>query len=149
MRTRMSLKRLRVGELIALAGVACAVLSLFEPSYHRAVGSLGAWDTFGPAVALLIVAVAAALVLVVGTVTERSTAVPVAAAVWGVLLGLAAVIATLVRLLERPEHATSPAVGAWLGLVGAVGMLAGAWLSIADERTSLYEPASPEPCPPP
>ena len=145
----MSLKRLRAGELIALAGVALAVVSLFEPSYHRAVGSLGAWDTFGPAVALLIVAVATALVLIVGNVTERSTAIPVAAAVWGVLLGLAAVIAMVVRLLERPEHATSPAVGAWLGLAGAVGILAGAWLSIADERTSLYEPASPEPCPPP
>ena len=149
MRAGMSLKRLRAGELIALAGAACAVVSLFEPAYHRAVGSLDAWDTFGPAVALLIVALAGALVLVVGNIAERSSAIPVAAAVWGVPLGIAAVIAMVVRLLERPEHATSPAFGAWLGLVGAAMMFAGAWVSIADERTSLYEHASPEPRPPP
>ena len=60
-------------------------------------------------------------------------------------IGFLAVIAAIVRVLERPDHATSLCAGTWLALVGAVAMLAGSWWSISDERTSLYEPATPEP----
>ena len=95
------------------------------------------------------IAAAAALVLFAATVTERSTALPVAAAVWCVPLGLIAVIAAVVRLLERPDHATSLCAGPWLALAGAVAILLGAWWSMRDERTSLYEPATPPPRSPP
>lgn len=145
----MSLRRLRLGELLALAGAICVIVSLFEPWYESSVGRLSAWDTFGPSVALLIAAALAALALVVATVTERSTALPVAAAVWSTLLAFIAVIAAIVRVLERPEHATSLCAGAWLALAGSILMLAGSWQSIRDERPSLYEPADPSPLPPP
>jgi len=62
-----------------------------------------------------------------------------------VVLALIAVIAAIVRVLERPDHASTLCAGTWLALVGAVAMLAGSWWSISDERTSLYEPATPEP----
>ena len=140
----MSLKRLRVGELVALAGVVLVIVSLLKPWYEGAAGRLDAWDTFGPGVALLIAAACAALGLVVSTITERSTALPVSAAVWSVLLGLLAVIAAVVRVLERPDHATSLCAGPWLALAGAVAMLVGAWLSMRDERTSLYQPPTAE-----
>jgi hypothetical protein len=145
----VSLRRLRLGELVALAGAICVIVSLFEPWYENSFGKLSAWDTFGPAVVLLIAAAAAALGLVVSTITERSTALPVAAAVWSTLFGIVAVIAALVRVLERPDHATSLCAGAWLALAGAILMLAGSWQSMRDERTSLYEPAEPPPLPPP
>jgi len=145
----MSLKRLRLGELLALAGAICVIVSLLERWYENAYGNLSAWDTFGPAVVLLIAAVAAALALVLSTITERSTALPVAAAVWSTLFGIIAVIAAIVRVLERPEHATSVCIGAWLALAGAVLILVGSWQSMRDERTSLYEPANPPPLPPP
>jgi len=145
----MSVWRLRLGELLAFAGAACVIVSLFMPSYENAAGKLDAWDTFGPAVALLIVAAIAALLLVLSALTELSVALPVAAAVWGVALALAAVIAALVRVLERPDHATSLCAGTWLALAGAVAILAGAWQSLRDERQSLYEPARPEPRPRP
>ncbi|MFI4985441.1 MAG: hypothetical protein ACHQAV_05585 [Solirubrobacterales bacterium] len=145
----MSVRRLRVGELLALAGAVCVIVSLFEPSYEDAAGKLDAWDTFGPAVVLLIVAAAAALVLALSALTERSVALPVAAGVWSVALGLAAVIAAVVRVLERPDHATSLCAGAWLALAGAAAIFAGAWQSLRDERTSMYEPARPEPRPRP
>src|SRR5438445_1141768 len=109
----MSLRRLRLGELTALAGAVCVIVSLLEPWYENASGKLSAWDTFGPALTLLIAATAAALGLVVSTVTERGTALPVAAAVWSTLLGIAAVIAAVVRVLERPEHSSSLCAGAW------------------------------------
>ncbi len=145
----MSLRRLRLGELGALAGAVCVIVSLWLPWYENAAGKLTGWNTFGPTLVLLIAAAAAALGLVVSAVTERSTALPVAAAVWSTVFGIIAVICAVVRVLERPEHSTSLCAGAWLALAGAILMLAGSWQSMRDERGSLYEPAEPPPLPPP
>jgi uncharacterized membrane protein HdeD (DUF308 family) len=141
----LSLRRIRPGELLAAAGAICLIVALALPWYENADGKLTAWSTFGPAVVLLILATIAALVLFFATLAERSPALPVAAGVWSVLFALIAVIAAIVRALERPDHATSLCAGAWLALAGAVAMLAGSWWSMSDERTSLYEPARPEP----
>lgn len=145
----MSLRRLRAGELLALAGAILVIVALTRPWYENAFTTLSAWETFGPAVALLIAATAAALALVISAITERSTALPVAAAVWSTLFGLIAVITAVVRLLERPDHATRLCAGAWLAFAGAILMLVGSWLSMRDERPSLYGPAEPPPLPPP
>ena len=145
----MSPSKLRTGELLALAGAICVIVALLVPYYESPTGVLRAWDTFGPALALLLAATAAALCLFATTLTERTTALPVAAAVWTVPLGLAGVIAAIVRLLERPQHASAVCSGAWLALVGALAILAGAWLSLRDERRSRYERAEPEPRPHP
>jgi hypothetical protein len=131
--------------LLAAAGAVCLIVALTLPSYENAEGKLSAWSTFGPAVVLLILAASAALVLFFSTLIARTPALPVATGVWSVLFGLIAAIAAIVRVLERPDHATSLCAGAWLGLVGAVAVLAGSWWSMSDERTSLYEPATPEP----
>ena len=140
----MSVRRIRPGELLAAAGAVCVIVSLTLRWYENAAGNLSAWSTFGPAVVLLILAAIAALVLFVSTLTERTPALPVAAGVWCVLFGLFGLLAAIVRILERPDHATSVCAGAWLALVGAVLILLGAWLSIRDERTSRYTPATPE-----
>ncbi|HEY2216795.1 MAG TPA: hypothetical protein VGH21_04825 [Solirubrobacteraceae bacterium] len=146
----MSPGKLRVGELLALAGASCVVISLFIPYYEGpTTGSLTAWDTFGPAVALMLAAVAAALAMFVATLTERSTALPVTATVWAAPLGLAGVIAAIVRLFERPEHATALCAGGWLALIGTLAILGGAWHAVHDERRSAYEAATPEPRPRP
>jgi hypothetical protein len=140
----MNLRQLRAGELLGLAGAVCVIVSLFVPSYDSPIGHLSAWNTFGPGVALMLAAVCAALAMVLSAVTERSPALPVATAVWCVALGLAGTIAAVVRFIERPDNASSLAIGGWLGLVGAIGILTGAWQVLRDERPSLYEPATPE-----
>jgi hypothetical protein len=140
----VSLRRIRPGEVLAATGAVCAIVALTLPWYENAEGKLTAWSTFGPAVVLLMLATIAALVLFFATLTARSPALPVASGVWSVVFALIAVIAAIVRVLERPDHATSLCAGAWLGLVGAVAMLVGSWWSMSDERTSLYEPARPE-----
>lgn len=145
----MNLRRLRAGELLALAGAVCVIVALALPWYENAGGKLGAWATFGPAVALLMLAAAGGLVLALATVTERSTALPVAAAVWGTLLGFVGVVAAIVRVLERPQHAGALCAGAWLALVGAVAILAGCWQAMRDERTERYPPLDIEARPPP
>jgi peptidoglycan/LPS O-acetylase OafA/YrhL len=145
----VSLRRLRSGELIALAGAICLIVALTRRWYETPGGSLDAWATFGVAVALLMLAAAGALVLVLATVTERTTAIPVAAAVWSTLFGLIGTVAAVVRLLERPHHATALCAGAWLGLAGALAVLAGSWQSLRDERPELYPPVDVEARPPP
>jgi hypothetical protein len=148
-RSGLRLRRLRIGELLALSGALCVILSLFLPWYERASGTLSAWQTFGPATVLLLAAAAAALGLAASTVAERSTALPVAAAVWSTLLAILALIAAVVRLFERPDHASSLGAGAWLALAGAAAMLAGSWQSMRDERAGSYGPAEPPRRPPP
>jgi hypothetical protein len=139
----MSPRKVRAGELLALAGAVCVIVSLFVPSYEGPEGVRKAFDTFGPGVALLLAAAAAALALFVATLGERSTAVPVATIVWTSLLGIIATIAALVRVFERPNHATSVCAGPWLALAGALAILLGAWQAMRDERHSLYPPATP------
>ena len=139
----------RAGELLALAGAVCVIVAMFLPWYQRAAGRLDAWDTFGPAVVLLLLAAGAGLWLFVSTVAERSVALPVAVGVWTVVLGLIGLVSAVVRLLERPEQSTQLCAGPWLALVGALAVLAGAWQSLRDERLSTYEPVSPPPRPRP
>lgn len=140
----MRVGRARAGELIALAGAACVIVSLFERTYEGPSGTLDGWDTFGVGVALLILAAIAAIALFVAAITERSTAIPVALEVATIPFALVAVIAAIVRALERPDGATGVCFGAWLGLAGAVLILLGAWQATRDEHRSLYPPADPE-----
>lgn len=141
----MRLSRLRLGELAVLVGCACLIASLALDWYQTPEGNLSAWATFGPAVVLLMLAALAGLALVAATLAERTTAFPVAAAVWSTLFGIVGAIAAIVRLLERPHHASALCAGAWLAFAGALLILAGSWQSMRDERPSRYPPASPEP----
>ena len=125
------------------------IVSLFLPWYESPLGQLDAWDTFGAGLVLILAALCAALATVISALTERSTALPVASAVWCVPLGLAGLIAAVVRVLERPDHATGLCAGAWLALVGCALILIGAWLALRDEHASMYRPATPPPRPRP
>ncbi len=145
----MRLGRMRLGESVALVGAICLIVALTLRWYQTDRGSIDAWSTFGPAVVLLIFCALAGLTLALATVTERSTALPVAAAIWTTLFGLTGTIAALVRVLERPHGASSLCVGAWLALAGAVLVLAGGWLSLRDERPGLYPPSDVKPRPAP
>ena len=145
----MGLRRLRLGELLALAGaVALAVLS-FLPWYRTPSGHLTAWDSFGVTDVLIVIAVGAAVALAVVNVTERTPALPVVVEVWTGVLALVAAIAIAVRLLVKPDHATSLRPASWLSLVAAIAIFAGAWRATRDEHAGLYTPADPEPRPTP
>jgi uncharacterized membrane protein HdeD (DUF308 family) len=142
--------RLRVGETVGLLGAICLLVSLFLPWYSAPIGNLTFWETFGPAAALMLAALCAALAMVVAALSEReSPALPVSTAVWCVLLGLIGLISAIVRVLERPDNASSLCAGPWVGLVGVIGILAGAWYVLRDERPERYLPANPAPRPRP
>jgi hypothetical protein len=141
----IALGKVRAGELLALVGALLVVVSLLLAWYEGgASGTLDAWDTFGPGVVLIIAAAAAALAMFASALAERSSALPVTTIVWTIVLALAGVIAAVVRLLERPDHASGLCAGPWLALTGTLAILAGAWASIRDERGALYSPLEPE-----
>lgn len=143
------LRRLRVGELGALAGAICVIVSLtlpwYEASSHAGApgGQLDAWSTFDAAVVFLIIGCLAAIALTLANLFERSTALPVTAAVWATLFGFGAVIAAIVRLLFEPAG-SSTLFAPWLALIGSVAMMLGGWESMRDERPEIYEPTRPE-----
>jgi hypothetical protein len=143
----MDLRRLRSGELLALAGaVALAVLS-FLPWYRSATGHLTAWDVFGVTDVLIVIAIFPALALAAASVAERSPALPVALEVWTSVLALPACAAIAIRLLDKPDHATSLRPASWLSLIAALAVFAGGWQSLRDEHGDLYVPVDPEPRP--
>ena len=146
----MKLNRLRSGELLAAFGAIALAVLTFLPWYQGPGGNLTAWDEFGIVDILIVAEVLAALTLAVVTVTERTTALPVAAGVWTTLLAILATLAILVRVLVLPSDATGHCAASWLALVASAAILAGAWQSMRDERTGRYPPdaTTPHPAPP-
>jgi hypothetical protein len=134
----MKLTRLRLGELLATVGAIALLVLTFLPWFSGPHGNLTAWDTFGVVTVLIVLLVIAALALALFTVTERTTALPEAAAVWTTLLAMVTTIAILVRLLVKPDGATGHCPAGWLALAASALVLAGAWLSMRDERKELY-----------
>jgi hypothetical protein len=129
-----ALRRLRPGELLAAPSGLLLGVAMFLPWYRFAAGNLDAWSAFTVVELLIAPAGLAAVALTWVALTRDSPALPVALAVWTLVLGLVATASIGVRLLVLPGGATDRCAGAWLGLAGAVLVTAAAWLSINDER---------------
>jgi hypothetical protein len=150
----VSVGRLRGGELLAGVGAVVLVVSLFL-DWAGPVGESG-WSSLGWLT--VVVAIGAILVaswLVFATATARPVTQVVAAGVIGAVAAPLALIVLLVRTaIAQPgvDEVTSIESGGYLGLAGALLLAAGAWWSLADERTdapeSAYVPPAPRPAPP-
>jgi hypothetical protein len=137
LRGAMDLRRLRAGEWIAaLSGVALLV-SLFLPWYGGgAEGDATGWEALAAVdVALGLVAAFGVSVLAV-TASQRVPAVPIALSAIVALVGLIGVVLVLIRLVNLPGGFDGREVGVWLGLLAAIGIVAGAGLAMGDERLS-------------
>ena len=149
----MSAGRLRSGELLAGAGGAVLFVSLFLEWVGP--GGESGWSSLGWLVVVLAVAaVASAAWLVVATAGDRPITQVVGAGVLAATVGSLAFLVLALRALvlqPGPNDVTVLRYGAWLGLLGALGLAIGAWWSLADERTDLPEnafvppPARPAP----
>jgi len=136
------MSRLRAGEWLAGVAGLGMLIALALPWYGDASGfeSLSVIDILLVLVALL------ALSLPVLQATQGSPALPVAAAVLSVAFGFIGVLLVLFRLIDEPRDGYEVAFGAWLGLVAALGITAGGWVSIANERAPGVPPGpGPEP----
>src|SRR3954469_19419095 len=140
----MDLRRLRAGEwIVALSGVALLV-SLFLPWYEA--GRSG-WEALKLTDVILAVIALAAISVFVVTANQRVPAVPVALEAIVTLLGFVAVVIALVHAIWPDGGRDS---GLWLALAATVGVSAGAWLGMREERMAgVPPPPEIEPLPAP
>jgi hypothetical protein len=133
----MDLRRLRAGEWIAaLSGVALLV-SLFLPWYGAgAEDDASGWQALAAVDIALALVAAFAVALLLVTATQRVPAVPVALSTIVTLVGMIGVVLVLIRLAGVPGGFDGRELGVWLGLIAAIGIVAGAALAMHDERLS-------------
>jgi len=167
----VSLRRLRAGEWLAAAGAVALAVVLFLEWFEERLparvtetagrfvredpGASG-WSSLGwLMVALLVVVIALAAWLVATTASDAPVSQPVMAAVLLSARGPVALLALVVRVaIAQPgaDQLVETEPGAYLGIAALAVLVAGAWRSIADERTgapeSAYTPPSPRPAPP-
>jgi hypothetical protein len=125
--------RLRLGELLTGA---CA-LGLLGVMFLDWFGGRDAWQLSTGRV-LLVALVALGLLVVALTLTARPVAMPVAATV--ITIGVAAIVVlyVLYRVVVNepgPNAVVDVETGAYAGLALTLGVGAGAWIALGDERT--------------
>ena len=133
---------------------------LFADWFEGGGASRSGWSSLGWAlVALLVAVLAVALVLVVATVARAKPAIIVGSAVTTFGLGLVTFLIALVRVVvTQPDldlglgnGDVAVQVAGYLGLLAIALTAAGAWVTLADERTgapeSAYTPPPARPIP--
>jgi hypothetical protein len=136
------LARLRPAEVCALLAAALLAVALFEPWFEISGANQDAWSAVSATAVLAALSAASGLVLVAVTITQRSPSLPLAAAVFTVVLAFASTILIAVVAASPPALETGSCFGLWLGLAGSLGVLASAWLSLRDERPFWGVPVS-------
>jgi hypothetical protein len=151
----MDLRRLGAGEWIAGLGGVALLASVFAPWYGLGLcatldSNLGSaepcptasgWEALAVTDVLLALVAAAGVLLAVVTATQRAPAVPIALGAVVVLIGLVGVLLVLLRVAAVPDEFAGREWGLWLALAGALGILAGALVSIRDARPREAEEA--------
>jgi len=124
--------RLRRGELLAAVGaVLLLVFMLAGKWYGSGAHARTGWEALTTLRWLLVVTIVAALALAFTQVTRQAPAIPVTLSVIVTVLGIITVLALIYRvLINAPAHEQA---GAYLGLLSAVALAYGAFLSLRQE----------------
>ena len=127
--------RLRRGELLAGTGAVLLLVFLLAGKWYGHGGQARTgWEALTSLRWLLVVTIAAAFALVATQVARRSPAIPVTLSMIVAVLGLITVLALIYRvLISSPPHEQA---GAFLGLLSAIGMAYGGYLSLREEGIS-------------
>ena len=129
----MEVRRLRSGELLTAAGAVGLAVVLFADWF----GGQSGWSTLTVGRFLLVLTILLALTLVVVTVRAGTVSAALTTAVVTVGIGTLALLYLLLRVgIDEPGRNALVSVdaGAYLGLLCLLGILAGTWRTIADER---------------
>jgi hypothetical protein len=113
-------------------------------SFDVPAPSQDAWNAFSVVSIYLGLTAAVAIALSVAQATRRSPAIPVSLSVVVFVLGALATVLVLFRLLDPPGVSGVPGVlashlertlkaGVWLGLLSAIGVTVGGYLSLRTE----------------
>ena len=124
--------RLRRGEVLAAAGAVLLLVFMFAGNwYGTGANAHTGWEALTTLRWLLVVTIVAALALTFTQITRRAPAIPVSLSVIVTVLGIITVLALIYRvLIDAPAHEQA---AAYLGLLSAVGLAYGAYLSLRQE----------------
>lgn len=144
---------MRKGEWLALAGaifliaLLCADWFFLSTPDARIGAHESGWRSLGwPITLLLLIAIGTGLAMVFVTATQRAQAMAIVLTAFAFVFGLLGTLAIAVRLIAQPglgvdagnvDVEIEPA--AWLGLLSALALTAGAWIGMLDERTDSPE----------
>ena len=129
----MDVRRLRSGELLTAAAAIGLAVVLFVDWF----GGESGWSTLTVGRVLLVLTIALALTFVVFTLRASAVSMATSAAIVTIAIGAVAVLYLLYRVgIDEPGRNALVSVdtGAYLGLLSLLGILAGTWRSLADER---------------
>jgi threonine/homoserine/homoserine lactone efflux protein len=144
----MTASKLRAGDILAGAGGLALLVVMFLPWYHFLPGpyegsrfvadndtAQSAWEAFSVLLVPLVLTALLGLTLFAATLFERTSAVPVAAQVFGAAIGSLTVLFVFIRVVDPPgpNFAATVQWAAWAGLAATVAIAAGAWWSMRDE----------------
>lgn len=147
-RPRMDFRasRLRSGEIIAAIAAVILLVDLLAPSWYSVSGASGAsgasatgWEALTVLRWLILVTVAVALALAWFQVTRRAPALPSSLSVIATVLGTITTLTLIWRVLislpgpDGPFRSIGADAGAYIGLVSAVVLAAGALWSLREE----------------
>jgi hypothetical protein len=130
--------RIRRGEALAGASATALLALVFVLQWYgpraggaRSVASLTGWQSFAAWRWLALVTILAAFCLVFLQATRRAPALPVSTSVVVTALALVTTLWLAIRVvLDHPPHQQ---IGAILGLISALGILLGSYLSLRQE----------------
>jgi hypothetical protein len=153
-------RRIRLGEALAAIGAIGLFVLLFADWFEGGGVSRSGWSSLGwGLVVLLVVVMAVAAVMVVSTVARAKPAIIVGSAVTTAVVGIVTLLIALVRVLvTQPDlelglgnSAVTIQTAGYLGILALGLITAGAWITLADERTdapeSAYTPPPARPVP--
>jgi O-antigen/teichoic acid export membrane protein len=144
----MDLRRLRAGEWVAAASGVALLVSLFLPWYEP---DASGWESLAAIDVLLAFVAASGVLLAIVTAVQRVPAVPIATSALVSIAGTFGVLLVLFRFADLPDGAAGREWALWLGLAGAAGIVAGAFVAMRDEirpgATRPDIPAIPAPRP--
>jgi hypothetical protein len=133
----MDLRRLRAGEWVAALSGIVLLVSLFLPWYGAgAEGDASGWEALAAVDIALALVAAFGVGLLVITASQRVPAVPIALSAVVTFVGLIGMVLAAIRLVSVPDGLDGREAGVWLGLLGTIGIIAGGWLAMRDERLS-------------
>ncbi|MGO9956776.1 MAG: hypothetical protein ACLP50_12450 [Solirubrobacteraceae bacterium] len=129
---RSDLARLRGGEVVAaVAGLALLALMFLVPWYGAAHGSAAdGWNTMPVLRWVAVVTALAGLLLAVLQAVVAAPAVPASASMIVTVVGG---LTTLLLAIRLVAGSGDPKLGAFLGLLAAAALTAGAWRSMRQE----------------
>lgn len=136
--------RLRAGEWLAGAGALALALLLVLAHWYGVHGAppLTGWTALTVTRWVALVTIVAALALALAQATQRAPALPAALSVVVLVLGTACALILLIRVvidLPGPDARVDARLGAYLGLLSALAIAVGGFMSLRREGVAAFD----------